>query len=200
MLIFPDDIYPSECVWRLKAQTEVFSNPFNSARQTLELPGAAWEAQLRFDTLTRAKGAVLFGLLAQLRGAAGRVLLWDHAFARPRGPALGAPVVHGANQVGNRLTLRGALPSSLFLCRGDYFQLGNQLHLLTADAISDASGQCQLQFEAPLRYPPQDGMALITHRPCAVMMLKDDDQGGRRSSSRLILSSLTLSFVEDVRL
>lgn len=200
MLIFPDDIYPTECVWRLKAQTEVFSNPFNSACQTLELPGAAWEAQLRFDSLTRAKGAILHSTLAQLRGAAGRILLWDHAFATPRGSAQGTPLVHGANQVGNRLTVRGCQANSEFLRIGDYFQLGNQLHIVTAQAIANAQGQCQLQFEAPMRHIPVDGMALITVRPCAVMRLKDDDQGGRRSTSRLILSSLTLSFIEDVSL
>ncbi|MCU8031772.1 hypothetical protein L5M51_18730 [Shewanella sp. SM73] len=200
MLIFPDDIYPTECVWRLKSQTEVFSNPFNSSRQTLELPGAAWEAQLRFDTLTRPKGAVLYGLLAQLRGASGRILLWDHAYAQPRGAALGAPVVHGSGQVGNRLTIRGCQASTLFLCVGDYFQLGDQLHLMTADATANALGQCQLLFESPMRHIPVDGTALITRKAKAVMMLKDDDQGGRRSTKRLILSSLTLSLIEDVSL
>lgn len=200
MLIFPDDIYPTECVWRLKSQTEVFSNPFNSSRQTLELPGAAWEAQLRFDTLTRAKGATLFGLLAQLRGAAGRILLWDHAYANPRGSALGAPVVHGAGQFGHQLTVRGCQPNTLFLRTGDYFQLNNQLHIMTADATANALGHCQILFEAPMRHIPNDGTALITRKAKAVMMLKDDDQGGRRSTKRLILSSLTLSLIEDVSL
>lgn len=201
ILTFPDNIFPTECIWRLLPNTEVFSNPFNNARQTLEQPGAAWEARLRFDTLTRERGAVLHALVAKLRGAAGRIALWDHASPGPLGAAGGLPVVDGAGQWGNRLNVRGCpLSTPAWLKQGDYFQLGNQLHLLTENANTDASGRTLLIFEAPLRHVPTDGTGLILTRPAAVMMLKDDDQGGRRSSKRLVLSSMSLIFVEDVSL
>ncbi len=197
MALFPDDIYPTECYWKLVTVSEVFETPWSKSRQTMTL-AQYWQAELTFASLNRDKGARLHGLLTKLRGPAGRIELWDHAFATPRGNGGGYPVVDGAGQSGNVLNIRGATPNVTWLKVGDYFQLGNQLHIMTEDASTDASGRCQLEFEAAMRYSPADGAYLNLNKPTATMMLKDDDQGGRRSSKRLILSSTTVTFVEDV--
>ncbi len=198
MLTFPADIYPTQCDWRLVPRTMVFSNPFNGSRQTMSLPGAYWQAQLSFSNLSRDKGAQLHALVSQLRGPSGRILLWDHAFSSPRGLATGNGVVNGANQLGGQLNISGVTPSQRFLRLGDYCQIANQLVILTRDAMADSLGNCVLIFEAPLRYAPANGSVIITQKASAVMMLKDDNQGGRRSSKRLVLSGLTLTFIEDV--
>jgi len=198
MLTFPSDIFPTECDWRLVPRTQVFSNPFNGSVQTLSLPGAYWQAQLSFANLSRDQGARLHALITQLRGPSGRIQLWDHAFASPRGNAGGNPVIDGAGQVGGQIAIRGCTPSSLFLKTGDYCQMGLQRVIVTADAIANATGRCTLQVEAPIRYAPANGSAIIVNKASSVMMLKDDDQGGRRSSKKLVLSSLSLTFIEDV--
>lgn len=198
ILAFPTDIHPTSCDWRLVPRTMVFSNPFNGTRQTMSLPGAYWQAQLSFSNLSRDKGAELHALVSQLRGPSGRIQLWDHAFASPRGLAGGNAVVNGANQLGGQLNISGVTPSMRFLRLGDYCQIANQLVILTRDAMADSLGNCLLTFEAPLRYAPVNGSPIITQQASAVMMLKDDNQGGRRSSKRLVLSGLTLTFIEDV--
>jgi len=198
MLTFPSDIFPTECDWRLVPRTQVFSNPFNGSVQTLSLPGAYWQAQLSFANLSRDQGARLHALITQLRAPSGRIQLWDHAFASPRGPAGGNPVIDGAGQVGGQIAIRGCAPSSLFLKTGDYCQMGLQRVIVTADAIANDTGKCILQVVAPIRYAPANGSAVIVNKACSVMMLKDDDQGGRRSSKKLVLSSFSLTFIEDV--
>ena len=198
LLAFPSDIFPTECDWRLVPRTQVFSNPFNGSVQTLSLPGAYWQAQLSFANLSRDHAARLHALITQLRGPSGRIQLWDHAFATPRGAAGGNPTINGAGQVGGLLNIKGCTPSSVFLKTGDYCQIGLQRVMVTADAIANATGLCTLQVEAPIRYAPANGSAIIVNKASAVMMLKDDDQGGRRSSKKLVLSSLSLTFFEDV--
>jgi hypothetical protein len=198
LLVFPSDIFPTECDWRLVPRTQVFSNPFNGSVQTLSLPGAYWQVQLSFANLSRDHAARLHALITQLRGPSGRIQLWDHAFATPRGAAGGNPTINGAGQVGGLLNIKGCTPSSVFLKTGDYCQIGLQRVMVTADAIANATGLCTLQVEAPIRYAPANGSAIIVNKASAVMMLKDDDQGGRRSSKKLVLSSLSLTFFEDV--
>jgi hypothetical protein len=61
---------------------------------------------------------------------------------------------------------------------GDYIAFetstGRSLHLLTADASSDANGRAVLSIEPPLRTPPTDNTALITSSAACVMALVDE--------------------------
>ncbi len=198
VLDFPADILPSSCMWKLIPRTKLFTNPFNGSRQTMNMPGTHWEAKITFNNLNRDKANRLFALIHQLQGASGRVAIWDHAFAQPQGKAQGTPLVDGGGQTGNRLSIKGCKPNSNFLKIGDYAQIGNQLVILTQDADINNEGKCQLNFEAPMRKSPQSNTVIVTNTPKAIMMLKDDKQGGRRSSKRLVLSSLSLSLIEDV--
>ncbi|WP_412522356.1 hypothetical protein [Shewanella algae] len=194
MLTFPPDIYPTQCDWRLVHRTRAFRNPYNNQVQTLSLPGAYWQAQLTFANLSRAQGAKLHGFVASMRGMAGRVKLFDHAITNPAYSA--APLVSGAGQMGKQLNVNW-LPGAL-LPAGHYVQVGEQLLVLTSDALADAGGACTFLFEPSLRSIPANGTAIVVDKPCATMMFSDDDQGMRRSSKRLVLSSVSLSFVEDI--
>lgn len=198
MFDFPSNLHPTQCDWRLVSRTQVFQSPFGGSAQTLEQPGAYWQARLTFANLNREQGARLHALVQQLRGASGRIALWDHAFATPRGPVLGTPVVNGDNQSGNRLNVAGLQANTLFLSIGDYCGIEGQLVILTEAASADELGQATLVFEPPLRQSPASGTPIITTRPTARMRLKDDNQGGRRSTKRRVLSSMTLTFVEDI--
>ncbi|MBY6223554.1 hypothetical protein [Ferrimonas balearica] len=197
MHTFPPNLLPTQCDWRLVSRTQVFQSPFGGSAQTLELPGAYWQARLTFANLNREQGARLHAFVQQLRGASGRVALWDHAFATPRGPVFGTPVVNGANQRGNRLNVAGLQANTPFLSVGDYCGIDGQLVILTEAASADQQGRATLVFEPPLRRAPPSGAPIVTTRPTARMRLKDDNQGGRRSTKRRVLSSMTLTFVED---
>ncbi|WKE64331.1 hypothetical protein PVT67_11635 [Gallaecimonas kandeliae] len=198
VLTFPQGIYPSSCDWRLKTRSAVFESPFNGGVQTLEMPGAYWEAALTFTNLKKDKAAELDALILALDGMAGRLFLWDHAFATPRGPAGGVAVVDGGPQAGTQLAIRGCTPDQLFLKKGDYFQTGAQLCRLTEDATADGAGKTVLNFRAAIRAAASDGQAIVTTQPKALMMLADDNQAPRRSGRSLVLSSFTLKFREDI--
>ncbi len=199
MLTFPDGIHPTECAWQLVSRSKQFKNPYtNGGGQTLALPGVYWTATLTFGVLTRAQAALMAGFIAEMNGMAGSMQIWDHAFATPQGNAGGTPVVDGNGQSGITLNIRGCTPSVTWLKTGDYFQLGNQLHIMTADAATDVTGRCTLRFRAPMRQQPADGTALITIKPKAIMRLKDDNQGMRRSTKKLVISSFSLELEEDI--
>ncbi|PKG73179.1 hypothetical protein CXF86_18920 [Shewanella sp. GutCb] len=195
MLSFPADIYPTQCDWRLVRRTKAFRNPYNNQLQTLSLPGAYWQAQLTFDKLSRAQGAQMHAFVVKMQGMAGRTKLHDHAIINPAYTS--TPVVSGVGQLGKQLKVGGCFPG-LFLPSGYYVQVGEQLLVLTDDAVADAGGACRLQFEPALRQSPPNGTALVIDKPSATMMFTDDNQGMRRSSKRLVLSSFSLSFVEDI--
>ena len=195
ILSFPTDIYPVQCDWRLVRRSKAFRNPYNNQQQTLSLPGAYWEAQLTFSHLSRAQGAKMFAFVTKMEGRVGRVKMHDHAIINPSN--IGTPVVSGAGQQGKQLNVVGCLPG-LFLLAGHYVQVGEQLLALTDDAVADAGGGCQLNFEPALRQIPVNGTALVIDMPSATMMFSDDKQGMRRSSKKLVLSSFSLSFVEDI--
>ncbi|MCG9755040.1 hypothetical protein L1D40_07370 [Shewanella insulae] len=160
----------------------------------MSLPGAYWQAQLTFANLSRTQGAILHAFVASMQGMAGRVKLHDHAIINPAYG--GAPVVSGSGQAGKQLNVIGCLPGA-FLSAGHYVQVNSQLLVLTADAVADAGGACSLVFEPALRNAPANGTAIVVDKPSATMMFSDDNQGMRRSSKRLVLSSVSLSFVED---
>ena len=48
--------------------------------------------------------------------------------------------------------------------------------MLTADAISDVSGNCTLNFKPALRTSPADNAPITTARPSCTMVLADDMQ------------------------
>ena len=84
---------PSGLTFSLKPNTQVFQSPLTQATQTLEMPGARWVAVLTWSELTDAEIRLMRAFLAQLRGRAGRLALWDMAFEAPAGIATGTPIV-----------------------------------------------------------------------------------------------------------
>lgn len=176
MADFPS-IRPTSSRWSLVPNTQVHISPLSETMQVLELPGAKWEAQLVFTNLSVADGREIFGFLASLRGPVNTFNLHDHSLETPRGIATGTPLVNGADQTGNTLDTDGWTVSQTgIMKRGDYFQVGTELKMMTADVNSDGAGLATLTFESPLRVAPGDGTSIITASPKALMRLKDDKQ------------------------
>ena len=196
ILTFPE-IIPNRAEFGLTSNTQAFESPLSGAVQTVELPGARWFARLTFDNRSREKAAALEAFLVRLRGQAGRFYLHDHSHPAPFGAASGSPYVAGAGQTGTSLLTAGWTPNtSAVLKARDYFQVGNKLRMLVADAGSDGSGFAALVFEPPLITAPSDLAQLIVNKPCAVMMLAGKEIGW--SARRGILKSVSLTCFEDV--
>ena len=185
MVDFPS-IRPTSSRWRLVTNTQTHISPLSGKQQTLELPGAKWEAELTFANLSVENGREIFGFLASLRGPSITFNLHDHSLEAPRGIGTGTPLVNGADQTGNTLITDGwTISQTGIMKRGDYFQVGTELKMITADADSDGSGNATLTFESPLRAAPSNNATITVASPKALMMLKDDKQ------TQVVLSSPT---------
>lgn len=72
----------------LVSNTQVFENPLTGQAQTLERPGARWQASYTLPPMKRAEAAQWQSFLAQLRGGAGRFYGFDPDAKTPRGTGL----------------------------------------------------------------------------------------------------------------
>lgn len=161
------------------ANTRYFTSPLNGRTQTVELPGARWQASYTLPAMTRAKAATWQAWLARLQGMAGRFYAYDPDARTPRGTATGTPLVKGASQTGLSLITDGWTSGVTgILLAGDYIAFdtsaGRELRMVVADATSDGSGNATLTLDAPIRTSPADNEPLILTDPSCIMMLADD--------------------------
>ena len=175
ILTFPN-ISPDSLDFGLMANTQSMDSELNGASQTLGLPGDKWSATLTYSNRQGADARVLRAFLASLRGGAGRFYLSPPDYVRT-GAGGGTPLVKGAAQTGSTLTIDGCTQSvSGWLQIGDYFQIGNELKMITVDANSDIGGNATLTFTPPIRTSPADNGAVIITSPTCIMKLSDGNQ------------------------
>lgn len=79
--------------------------------------------------------------------------------------------VNTGGQTGNTLATTWLELSSTVLQAGDYFQLGNQLHQLTADATTNGAGNVTLSFVPAMRSSPANGDAVLVYYPKMIAQL-----------------------------
>jgi hypothetical protein len=164
----------------LRSVTQLFTSPLSGGSQTQELPGAVWTLDAALPPIQDpAQRAAWRVFLVSLRGQAGRFYAGDPTGAVARGVATGTPLVAGAGQTGNSLATDGWTAGIAgILLAGDYIAFAGgggrrELHLVTADAASDGSGNATLSIEPPIRSAPADNATLIVSSPTCIMMLKD---------------------------
>jgi len=113
------------------------------------------------------------------RLAAGRFYGFDPDHRAPRGAydaGQDTPLVDGAAQTGNALALDGfrAAATVGILEPGDYFQVGDELKIITERLDCDSSGDATVTFEPALVAAPADDAPLILVNPVAIMQLAGD--------------------------
>lgn len=85
------------------------------------------------------------------------------------GPSTGyagpPPLVAGANQTGSTLVCDGVTPSTPILRAGDWLEVGGELKLVTADAVSDATGVVTFAIRPALRASPTDNASAAITEP-----------------------------------
>ena len=149
--------------------TALTQSPFTFAQQAQRNAGARWEADIVLPPMKRATAEPWVTFLTKLYGPYGTFLLGDPIGATPRGSASstpGTPVVNGASQTGDTLSIDG-LPASAtgYLKAGDYIQLGSgtgtQLYKVLDDVDSNASGEADLTIWPDLRSSPADGATVV---------------------------------------
>ena len=191
---WPGELKPQENEFFLVSVTRQFESPFTGASETLEFPGAKWNVSLKFKNLTREKMRLLEVTLLQLRGAANRIRIPDHAVKRAG--VGGSATVNGGGQLGRVLMVKGAPANSAYLKTGDYFEVNGELKRMIADAPADASGNAVLRFEPALRKAPPANAPVNTDNPAVTVRLEKDDGGKVKRVP--MFGSVSLDFVEDI--
>lgn len=135
---------------------------------------ALWRYSFNLPPMEEANGQIWASRLSQLSSL-------ENTFkATPPnydGPATGysgsAPVVKGGSQTGKSLLCDGVSLSTDVLKEGDYFQVGSELKIATADASSDGNGDITINFEPKLRTSPADNATLDIQTPQATFRLME---------------------------
>lgn len=168
---------PMQWQWRKHSNTQTFESPLTRGVQTLALPGARWACTAAWDNLQPADAALLRAWLAKLQGTAGRFYLGNLGHRRPRGTALGTPLVKGASQTGASLATDGWTAGATLLA-GDFigYNAGAELRMVVADATADGSGEMTITLDEPIRVSPANDSAIGTAAPTCIMRLTGDDQ------------------------
>lgn len=176
ILTFPN-ITPNANNWGIQANSQTMQSELDGSVQTAALPGDKWADVLTFTNLFDvAKTRALIAFLASLRGESGRFYLSPPGYKRA-GSGAGSPLVKGAAQTGLSIITDGWTASQTgVLLVGDYFQIGNELKMVTAGANSDPGGNATLYFTPPIRISPADNAAVVITKPTCIMKLKDNSQ------------------------
>lgn len=188
---------PTSAPWRKLNNTQSFESPLTRSVQTLALPGARWACTLTWANLTAADAALMRAFLYALRGRAGRFYVPHSTVQRPRGTALGTPLVAGAAQAGATLATDSWTAGATLLA-GDFIGFGaSELRVVTANATADGAGVMSIVLDEPMRASPADNSALVLSAPTCIMRLTSDDiESLFRPSAGGPLTDVTIDCVE----
>ena len=192
---FPD-ITPTSSTFELVSNTRVFQSPLTNAIQTTSRKGSMWRATLQFRNLSGDDRQEMQAFLVKLNGQQHRFTLHDHSFTR-RGAGGGNLAVNGGSQSGTSLACNGATANvANYLRAGDYISFNNELHMVVADANSDAGGNVTLSIAPPIRKTPPDATAIAYTSPVSgVFMLAGPASWDTQVD---ITSTFNIEAVEDV--
>lgn len=167
-ITFPSSPKPSGMSWRLVQPAQQNMSEYTGARQVLASGRGWWECSVTLPPIV-GEAAVnpwraFFGLA---RGAANDFQVPVNEIAQSSSTA--TPLVNGAGQTGRSLNTDGWPNSTTVLSAGQFVTIGNQLLQLTADVVSNGSGQATISFEPAIRVSPADNAAIEYKNPYALM-------------------------------
>lgn len=172
-ITFPATPKPQSMSWRLVMPSQTNISEWTGRRQTVASNRGWWECQFTLPPLvgvTRVNPWRSF--VVQARGQV-------NDFQVPVDPTaqsavVATPLINGAGQTGRSLASDGWPVSSTVLQAGQFITINNQLLQLTANVVSNASGQATLSFEPPIRVSPADNAAIEFKNPyCLMYMLEE---------------------------
>jgi hypothetical protein len=127
-------------------------SPFTFRQQVVRHQGERWEASIKIPPVKSDLADPWVNFLIKLRGQWGIFLMGDPLKVTPSGTASttpGTPVVNGAGQTGDELSIDGLPVSETgYLLAGDYIQLGTgssaNLYRVLSDVNTNGSGEATL--------------------------------------------------------
>ncbi|WP_235423428.1 hypothetical protein [Pseudoalteromonas luteoviolacea] len=151
----------------------------NNASEVYDHEGAYWEFEIELTNVLEADALALDAFLAKCRGSVGRFLCFDYRFLQDDLDSFAR--VTSSFQDGNLLKVTGLPVNSVYAKAGNRIQIGTgenaELKILTSDVVVDSQGECELEFESPLRQIPASNTPVYFKRPEGVFRLLDNKQG-----------------------
>lgn len=193
---FPS-ITPTRQSFELVTNTKTFRSPLSNSIQTLSRGGSHWKTTMTFSNLTGAQRSELQAFISKLDGQTHRARISDYGAVRLGAASSGDTLlVNGASQSGSSINLDGASTSvTNYFKAGDYISFNNELHMVTADASSDAFGEITVSIAPPIRKVPADNTAVTYIGATGVFMVTNNPAWSTQS---LYVSNITIEAIEDV--
>lgn len=172
-ITFPATPRAQSMAWRFVMPSQTNVSDWTGKRQTIASGRGWWECQLTLPPIVgTANINVWRSFIAQARGR-------TNDFQVPVDPtaqssASATPLVNGAGQIGRTLASDGWPLSSTVLQAGQFVTINNQLLQLTANVVSNGSGQATLTFEPPIRVSPSDNAAIEFKNPYCLMYMVEE--------------------------
>lgn len=168
---------PAEVEWDIDQPAQVNRSEFTGRRRVAILAAAPrFYARVTLPPILGEANAFAWrAFVVDLDGVANSFRL----VACERDQVAGVPVVQvdGAGQGGRELATKGWGSAGLKLRRGQFVTVGEQLLMLTADVVAEATGLAAVRFKPHLRLSPADGAPIEVKRPYAVMSMSDPRNG-----------------------
>lgn len=199
----PNLVPPTVQEIRLIGRDGMLQGPFSAYAQTVTRP-KHWRMSCTWKNVYGGQRADLLAFFHRLNGKEHRVRMPFFGQVQ-RGELGGTPVVDGASQTGNSLNISGGTISQTgWIKAGDIFQASNTLHMATADADTDGSGDVTVEFTPEIRATLTNGESVAVSASSTTIWILDSDVSMiqssmmRRSDGDIIQDSFTLDFVEDI--
>ena len=176
--------------WTMSSNAAMTTSPFDRSQQVQEWPGEMWQIKCSLPPMTRAEASAWLSFFASLHGPVGTFMLGPYPLRLPLGPATGA-VANSLHQVGLQgpfvygdtngkgqfsIATGGWQPNTPSIMEaGDFFQIGNHLHMMVSTEDADANGRAAFDIWPSLRETPQDGDPIIVTSPQCMFRLASND-------------------------
>lgn len=172
-ITFPSSPAPQSMSWRLVQPAQQNVSGWTGARQVLASGRGWWECSLSLPPIVGETAVNSWrSFMALARGAANDFRVPVNEIAQSASTA--TPLVNGAGQTGRSLNTDGWPVSTTVLYAGQFVTIGNQLLQLTANVVSNGSGQATISFEPAIRVSPSDNAAIEFKNPYALMYFVED--------------------------
>jgi hypothetical protein len=157
---YPFAVLPSHCLFQPVAGTKLSRT--NEGYEFLTQDNAArWRIVYSYDILPRSEGQQILNVLKKLHGHKNHIRLKDYDYDHSTWP--GSQTVRGNDNEGLLLDIQSDQLSQTLAGAGARFVLGNRLHEVLDDVITDAAGHATLTLANELLQLPNANQVLLTN-------------------------------------